>query len=483
MTHLRFLSRRGCRDRRAFTATRRGAMAWIAGLALALVLGALSWRSPGAQASGPTIQTPLQPFGLIAMEQYSGCEFAKTPPSCPTASLFANAATNPAIAGLMLRVPWRDMQPTSGDSSATNWAITDAAFTQAEASTSLSQPRGADGPTAHKFVVLAFVPGFDTPPWALTGVQTAQFCTPYGVGAGTTKTLPMPWDATYQSEWSAFLQQVASHYAGKQDLLMVAAAGPTSVSDEMSLPGAEDSAKSKCSTAQIKCDIDTWEGKISGTCPPQTLPAPPYTPTAYESAWTAAFGQYASSFPSQYTSLSLYPGLSIPDKSQLKATPESVINAGAATFGTKFALQANGLAYASGGPKDTMYQLVSENSGKMVTGFQLIDSATNPAHWSTEGGPSAATAAQALQNALDAGLTSKAGAPTNVDFLEIYEDDVDAARTEACVQAVLQSTALRLPLPQPLTDSPPSSPTTQPPCPVTPRPSCPPATGDERTCT
>jgi hypothetical protein len=416
----------------------------IAGVALAAFVGALSWSGPAAaQSSGPVVLTPLQPFGLIAIEQYPGCDLTEAPPSCPAVPFLANVASNPAIAGLMLRVAWKDMQPTAGDDSSTQWQITDEAFTQAEESTSISQPRGETGPSAQKFVVLAFVPGFDTPSWALTGVQTASFCIPYGVGAGTPATLPLPWDTTYQAEWSAFMQQVATHYANKQDLLMIAAAGPTSVSDEMSLPGAEASAKSKCSATDISNDIDTWEGL-----------APPYTPSAYEGAWTTAFGPYATFFPSQYTSLSLYPGLpvgntSTSDRKQRVDTPQSVLNEGAGTFGTKFALQANGLTYASGGTNDAMYQLVGQNSAKMVTGFQLVESATKDLqHIQEEGGPTltASDGATALQNALAAGLVSKAGVSTNVDFLEVYE--TDAAGTDSAVQAVLEESASQLPLPQ-----------------------------------
>jgi hypothetical protein len=261
--------------------------------------------------------------------------------------------------------------------------------------------------------------------------------------------LPLPWDGTYQQEWSTFLQQVATHYAGKQDLLMIAAAGPTSVSDEMSMPGAEEP-NPQCSAAQISTDLSTWEGLT-----------PPYTAGGYVDAWTAAFGQYATSFPSPYTSLSLYPGvpigntivggMSTSDLSQRQATPQSIIAAGEGKFGAQFVLQMNGLAYGSGGPKDTMYQLVSENSGTAVTGFQLIESATKDlAHIRTEGGPTltAADGATALQNALEAGLTSKAGAATSIDFLQIYAADADTATTNSGVQAVLVSTAGQLPLPQ-----------------------------------
>jgi len=396
--------------------------------------------------------------------------------SCPTgaADPLANAASNPAIAGLMLRVQWKDIEPSYNVFNFSS--ITDCVFNDAEASTSVSQPRGASGPTAHKFVVLAFVPGYNAPGWALTDpagklppVATASFCVPYGSSnAGSMQNLPLPWDPTYQNNWSNFLQAVQTHYASKADLLMIAAAGPTSVSDEISLPGAEGS--SKCSTAQAAADQTTWENL-----------KPPYTPSRYEGAWTTAFDGYASDFPNQFTSLSLYPGLPIGgkstfDSSQRVGTPQAILNAGSTKFGSKFAVQMNGLTYNSGGPTDSMYQLVSESSGKMVTGFQLVESATKDlTHIQAEGGPSltAADGATALNNALQAGLLSKAGVASGVDFLQIYGADTDTAATNSSVQTVLASVAGELPLPQ-------YSPAYLPPPP--PKPGCGYTTGNPDTC-
>jgi len=438
----------GLLERQMRAAKRRTAVALSGGVALALVLSALSLGSPAAQAANSVTRTsqpsglsvarkPLQPFGLIAVEQYAPCAA-----TCPDP--LANAANNPAIAGLMIRVQWQEIEPSYGGF---NWSITDQAFTDAEASTSVSWPWGASGPAAHKFVVLTFVPGFDTPTWALTDpagklppVQTASFCKPYGEGAPKMENLPLPWDPTYQNNWSNFLKAVQAQYASKTDLLMIGSAGPTSVSDEMSLPGAEGS-KSKCTTAQINADEATWENL-----------KPPYTPSAYEGVWTTAFNDYANDFSNQFTSLSLYPGLPVDgssstlNNSQIVGTPKAILGEGFAKFGSKFAVQMNGLTYASGGMDDGMYKLVSGNSGKMVTGFQMVDSATK--NISEEGGPTATTGAQALQNALDAGLISKESVASGVDFLQLSSPDTDAAATDPSVQAVLVNVAGRLPLPQ-----------------------------------
>jgi hypothetical protein len=113
--------------------------------------------------------------------------------------------SNPAIRGVQLIANWGSLEGKQGDF---NWAPMDQVFCQADA--------------AHKFVVLTLVPGFDTPAWVLNGenmcvVQAspytcdtwAEFGREYGAGSGKLGDLPMPWNSTYQSDWSGFLGAVA----------------------------------------------------------------------------------------------------------------------------------------------------------------------------------------------------------------------------------------------------------------------------------
>jgi hypothetical protein len=413
----------------------------LAAIAVVLVAVAALASLPPAARADTIVRTPLQPFGLIALEQYPHCD-PSSGSTCPASdAVLANAAQNPAISGLMIRVTWKDMEPSYGT---INWSITDPVFNLAEKDSSVAQPR--PGLSAHKFVVLSFVPGFETPMWALSdpagklpAAATGSFCIPYGIGAGTTATLPLPWDPTYLSNWSNFLQQISSHYASKSDLLMIAADGPTSISEEMSLPGAAGPA----SSCNESADIATW--KSLG-----------YTPSVYEAAWNTVFQSLRSEFASQYASFAYYRGLPVPGAAQRTDVPADVASEGKADLGNDFAIEANGLTYKS--PDDGAYKFVASYSGTgAATGFEMATAATtNPANMLQEGGKDATTAAQALQNALDAGVAA------NVDFLEIYHEDADAAASDSSVMAVLQSVAGELPLPQ-------YSPAYAPPFP---RPSC-----------
>ena len=67
-------------------------------------------------------------------------------------------------------------------------------------------------------------------------MQTDLFEIQYGPGKGTSAKLPMPWDRVYLGRWFAFMKLLSARYGGLPAFRMIAAAGPTSVSVEMTLP-------------------------------------------------------------------------------------------------------------------------------------------------------------------------------------------------------------------------------------------------------
>jgi hypothetical protein len=238
-------------------------------------------------------------------------------------------------------------------------------------------------------------------------VATAEFARQSGVGTGKLGDLPMPWDQTYIARWTAFLQAVADRYGRNPEFRMIAAAGPTSVSVEMSLPNQDP-------------DIARWM-------------ALGYTPAKYVDAWKAVFQAYARIFPQQYVSLALYPGLPVGnngarDASQKTTTPVSILTAGL-QYKDRFAVQTSGLTGSRTG--SDLYNLVRSNSGVVVTGFQLTTSATmNPDQMGDASNP-----VHALE------LSLQLGVGAHVDFLEVYEADV----VNPAMQDVLHATASELP--------------------------------------
>ncbi len=292
------------------------------------------------------------------------------------------ALNNPFISGVALQIRWRDVEPVQGKP---DWSKIDQLFATAESS--------------KKWVQLLIFPGFFSPPWAMEGAQTATFPIQYGPGRGTLEKLPLPWDRVYLGHWFDFLKQLSAKYGKSPAFRAVAAAGPTSVSAEFTLPGTPE-------------DVQKWRSLG-------------YTPSKYIAAWQEVFRAYAADFPNQYVSLSAGTGLNIDDRSQRDArerrpTKEAVIEEGIATLGHRFVLQNSNL---DGNPEPARgphnVPLVISYNGRIVTGFQLRTSCVrNSADMGAEGDP-----ALALRKSIDRGMKPN-DAGRRVNYLEIYEPDV-----------------------------------------------------------
>jgi hypothetical protein len=276
--------------------------------------------------------------------------------------------TNPAVDGIVIRTFWSNVQPAPDRF---DWTFID------------SQVRAASA--SGKKVILLVLPGAFTPLWALQGVQSAQFVVDYGFVQGTTVTLPMPWDSTYLNRWFAFVRVLGQRYDSNPAVVNVPATGPTSISEEMSLPNNP--------TAVAK-----W--KQLG-----------YTLQKYEGAWQQTLAAHVQSFPTTQISLTFYPGLPIPDASAETATRVDVASIAFTNNGQHVAFQENGLSARKAAPS-LGYDLVQQYSTTTTVGFEMGTSATEKPD--QMGGT---TAASALQASVDLGL--KAG----IKFLEIYEKD------------------------------------------------------------
>jgi hypothetical protein len=289
---------------------------------------------------------------------------------------------NPLISGVALQIRWRDIEWVQGQP---NWSKLDQLFARAEAT--------------KKWVQLLIFPGFFTPAWALADARTESFPIQYGPGRGTIERLPMPWDTEYLTHWFAFLKQLSDRYGKSPAFRVIAAAGPTSVSDEFTLPSTPE-------------DVQKW---LSVS----------YTPRKYMEAWQAVFQVSAADFPNQYVSLSLGFGLNIDDRGKLDTeervrTKLGIIDQGMGLLGRRFAVQYSNLDGNPGpdqGPPGT--DLVIGYNGSMITGFQLRTSCMrNSGNMGAEGNPPLA-----LRRAIDKGLAPN-NAGHRVNYLEIYEPDV-----------------------------------------------------------
>jgi hypothetical protein len=311
-----------------------------------------------------------------------------------------------AISGVDLFVRWDNIE-TGPDQY--DWSFLDCLFSQAD--------------KYGKFVVLTLAPGFYTPKWLLYnptsnpgGAPFQDFAYAYLNAEGQTtqqgstpRALPLPWSTVYLDDWFGFLDQVADRYELNPAFRMIEAAGPTSVSTEMSLPDAPGS--TDCTTAAPGvCDI-----ALPSSFPKGPFGAPldgsdiamwtdlGYTPAKELTAWKSAFKDYAATFPHQYIGLAVLPGLPIPGSCNAAcepvATDLAVIAAGSTHYKKRFVVQSDGLSATNGGGLRP-YPYVQANCSQVVTGFQTHAPAKEKGN--------------ALQVILSQGIRAA------VDFIEIY---------------------------------------------------------------
>jgi hypothetical protein len=109
--------------------------------------------------------------------------------------------------------------------------------------------------------------------------------------------VPLPWNEAYLNTWFTFMSTVAQRYRNTPEFRLIQAAGPTSVSTEMSLPDRATGDTALPASAHGS-DIAEW---ISLG----------YTPDRYVNAWKESFDKFHELFPHQYLGLALCPGLPI----------------------------------------------------------------------------------------------------------------------------------------------------------------------------
>jgi len=264
------------------------------------------------------------------------------------------ALNNPSISGVALQIRWRDIEPVEGRP---DWTKLDQLFAAAES-------RG-------KWVQLLIFRGFICPAWALKGVQTESFSIQYGPGKGTSQPLPLPWEEVYLNRWFAFVKLLSGRYGNSPAFRVIAAAGPTSVSAEYTLPATPE-------------DVRIWQSAH-------------YTPSKYRAAWRKTFREYAADFPHQYVSISLGFGLNINDREQIDPserlrTRQAIIDEGMDALGRRFVLQFSNLDGVQGaGPGSRAVDFVLGFNGRAMTGMQLRTSCErNSGDMGAEGNPALA---------------------------------------------------------------------------------------------
>jgi hypothetical protein len=344
------------------------------------------------QGSVPPTTAAARPLPVTNDSLPSGLVVVLPPGKQRDHSSDLQALNNPFMSGVALQIDWRDIEPDQGKP---DWSRLDELFASAESS--------------KKWVQLLIFPGFFSPAWALDGAETDLFPIQYGPGRGTVAKLPMPWDRAYLDRWFAFLKQLSDRYGRSPAFKLMAAAGPTSVSAEMTLP--------------IKRpDVTKWL-------------AHGYTSRKYLDAWERVLQAYAEDFPNQCVSLSA-PGLPLLDQGRVVDAPahsrarQAIIDQGIRVLGRRFAIQWSDLhagRAAVEAPDQTT--TVIGYSGRIITGLQMRTSAEGSSGvMGAEGNPPLA-----LRRSIDKGMELNS-AGQHVNYLEVYRPDVLADEMQPVLQ-------------------------------------------------
>jgi len=304
------------------------------------------------------------------------------------------ALNNPFMSGLGVQIDWSDIEPVEGKP---DWSRLDMLFAAAESS--------------NKWMKLDIMPGFFSPAWALQGAKTDVFNIMYGPGHGTETKLPMPWDPVYLSHWFGFLKQLAGRYGKSPAFRIVSAAGPTSVSEEMTLP------------ADSPPAVKKWHSDG-------------YTPAKYLAAWEETWHVYADAFPNQCVSVTA-PGLPIPEQGQTglparMRAKQDIVERAVRIFGSRLVVQSNDL-HAGQAAVEAFdgTDFIKSYSGRIINGFEMRGGSfgANPSKvMGAEGDPPLA-----LRRSIDKGMAPN-DAGRRVNFLEIYAGDVLAPEMQPVLQ-------------------------------------------------
>ncbi len=161
-------------------------------------------HSPSGAAT-PIPSAVLSPQGL----------FVSGPPtSACSHSVITSLGEKPFVSGFLIRVGWDDLEPAKG--------IYDFTLLDREL---------AAAAKLRKKVVLAIVNGPHAPAWLYAQKVPAITLS----ARGRIMTIPLPWDETYLSFWTTFIQKLGEHLRGSPDIVLVHITHATLNGFEMSL--------------------------------------------------------------------------------------------------------------------------------------------------------------------------------------------------------------------------------------------------------
>jgi hypothetical protein len=361
----------------------------------------------------------------------------------------------------------------------------------------------ASAAAAHKTVQLILVPGFGTPAWVLSelascddllppltessggkdskredrkaskqrdragatpsaGASTATgghggakcgkatFIVSEGKGHGEKKELPLPWNSVYKNYWRAFLAAIAARYEPRDTFVSIAVAGPTATSVEIILPRSGD-------------QVQRWD-QLLGLF--YRDPSYQHSDQAFVDEWSAAATVYGEVFRNVTIVITRGSGLPSFTHGQGKSAQTTIVSSFAAhaVGANAKATQTSGMKACretEAGIKGVKEMASSGSYSPPILGGAQFDTSFSqkPANEGCKASCKAdaaacqsVTPAQALSNVLSVYFDGTpvgdqygaAKGAARMNYLQIYEKDIEYANAQPAVQAVLEQASRQL---------------------------------------
>jgi hypothetical protein len=268
----------------------------------------------------------------------------------------------------------------------------------------------------------------------------ATFEVSEGKGHGDKQELPLPWNPVYKRYWKAFLTEVATRFGTREQLVSIAVAGPTATSVEIILPRSGE-------------QIERWAQLLEIF---YRNPSYHRSNKAFVDEWDAAVSVYGEVFRNMTIVLTRGSGLLNFTKGQNDAAQASIVSSFAAhsvganakatqTSGMKACRETEG---GIKGVKDLSLSAPVLAGAQFDTSFSQKPNAEGcKASCDKEAAVcQSVTPAQALSNVLAVyfdstpagGSYGASRGPARMNYMQIYEKDIQFASTQPAVQATLE---------------------------------------------
>lgn len=301
-------------------------------------------------------------------------------------ALNENILRAPYLAGVLVRVPWKDIEPVEGQY---DWSYLHREI-------NLAQRYG-------KKVALAVISGPSTPDWVYqAGAESYAFTlmNPHSPRGGLNEQIPLPWDPVFLAKWSRTIVALGKEFGQNPAISLVHVTGSSKNGFELQLP-----------------DDNPMRTPANS---PRPWVARGFDNRKFVRAWTQIIDVFGRSFPNKYLDIEVHPILG-------ESGPASELVAyGFKQYGTRFGafgawLSGRNLAW------DKDIQVVMKNQcQRSFCNYQLIANGTRQSHRLGEGG---------LIGTIQSGIAQGSR------YFEVWEVDVKNTNYDQALNQIAQTLA------------------------------------------